>query len=274
MIHYKSEREIGLLRQSADLVSRTLAEVGRHIEPGVKTAMLDRVAEDFIRTQGGEPAFKGHRHGQHVFPATLCVSVNDEVVHGIPGEYVLQEGDLVSIDCGVFLNGYVGDSAYTFVAGALSDADRALCRVTYEALHQGMAQAVAGRRIGDIGHAVETHCAHYGIVRDLCGHGVGRSLWEDPQIPNHGPPGKGRKLKKGLVICIEPMINHGTAEVTTDADGWTIRTADGRASAHYEHMIVLRDGAPEVLSTFDYIEDVIDAPYALVTEDTNAAAYG
>lgn len=274
MIHYKSEREIELLRQSADLVSRTLAEVARHIEPGVKTAELDRVAEHFIRTQGGEPAFKGHRNGRHVFPATLCVSVNDEIVHGIPGEYVLQEGDLVSVDCGVFLEGYVGDSAYTFAVGELSDEDRALCRATYEGLVQGVAQAVAGNRAGDIGHAVSARCEGYGIVRDLCGHGVGQSLWEDPQIPNYGRPGRGRKLKEGLVICIEPMINHGTAEITTDDDGWTIRTADGRASAHYEHMVAVRDGQPDVLSTFAYIEDVIDAPYRSNQAASNQAAYG
>ncbi len=261
MIHYKSKREIERMRRSADLVSRALAEVGRHIEPGVKTTMLDRVAEDFIRTQGGTPAFKGHRHGRHVFPATLCISVNDRVVHGIPDGYVLREGDLVSIDCGVFLDGYVGDSAYTFAVGELSEEDRTLCRVTYEALEEGVAQAVAGNRLGDIGHAVEARCRGYGVVRDLCGHGVGRKLWENPQVPNHGRPGKGRKLKRGLVICIEPMVNRGAAEVVTEADGWTVRTLDGRPSAHYEHQLAVQNGQPDVLSTFDYIEDVIDAPY-------------
>lgn len=261
MIHLKSDREIERLRASADLVSRTLAEVARHIRVGVTTQELDAVAEEFIRTHGAEPAFKGHRSGQNVFPATLCTSVNDEVVHGIPSDYALQEGDLLSVDCGVLLDGYIGDSAYTFGVGTLDEADEALCRVTYEGLGKGVEQAVAGNRIGDIGHAVETHCEGYGIVRNLCGHGVGRSLWEEPQVPNYGTPGRGRKLRAGLTICIEPMINRGTAEVTTDPDGWTVRTADGSRSAHYEHMVAVREGRAEVLSTFAYIEDVIDAPY-------------
>lgn len=262
MVHIKSEREIEALRKSADLVGRTLAEVARHIRPGVTTAELDEVAEDFIRTHGAEPAFKGHKHGSNVFPATLCTSVNDAVVHGIPSaDEVLEEGDLLSIDCGAILDGYVGDYAYTFAIGELSAEKVRLCRVTYEALYKGIEQAVAGHRIGDIGHAVETHCRGYGVVRELCGHGVGRSLWEEPQVPNYGEPGRGRKLRSGLTICIEPMVNEGTAEVTTDADGWTVRTADGTFSAHYEHMIAVRAGEPEILSTFDYIEDVIDAPY-------------
>ena len=265
MVHLKSEREIEQLRASSDLVCRTLAEVARHIAPGVTPLELDRVAETFIRDHDATPAFKGHRHGKNVFPATLCVSLNDEVVHGIPDETPLQDGDLLSIDCGVYLGGYVGDSAYTFAVGDLSDEDRRLCRVTYEALCKGIEQAVAGQRLGDVGHAVEAHCAGYGVVEDLCGHGVGRSLWEDPQVPNYGEAGKGRKLKRGLTICIEPMVNRGTAEVTQDADGWTIRTADGARSAHYEHMIAVRDGAPDILSTFAPIEAVIDAPYRMGT---------
>lgn len=265
MIHLKSEREIDHLRASADLVGRTLAEVARHVEVGVTTQELDAVAEDFIRTHGAEPAFKGHTSGRNVFPASLCVSINDEVVHGIPGDYALQDGDLLSVDCGVVLDGYIGDSAFTFAVGTISDEDAALCRVTYEALHKGIGQAVAGNRIGDIGHAVQSHCRGYGIVRELCGHGVGQSLWEEPQVPNYGRPGRGRRLKPGLTICIEPMINRGTAEISTDDDGWTVRTADGSQSAHYEHMIAVREGEPEVLSTFAYIEDVIDAPYSLTT---------
>ena len=265
MVHLKSEREIERLRASSDLVCRALAEVARHIAPGVTPLELDRVAEAFIRDHDATPAFKGHRHGNNVFPATLCVSLNDEVVHGIPDETPLQDGDLLSIDCGVYLNGYVGDSAYTFAVGDLSDEDRRLCQVTYEALYKGIEAAVAGQRLGDIGHAVEARCAGYGVVEDLCGHGVGRSLWEDPQVPNYGEAGKGRKLKRGLTICIEPMVNRGTAEVTQDADGWTIRTADGGRSAHYEHMIAVRDGVPDILSTFVPIEAVIDAPYRMGT---------
>lgn len=263
MIHLKSAREIDRLRESADLVGRTLAEVARHVRAGVTTAELDAVAEDFIRTHGAEPAFKGYRVGQNVFPGTLCTSVNDVVVHGIPGAYALQDGDLLSVDCGVELNGYYGDYAYTFAVGTISPEDAALCRVTYEALNKGVQKAVVGNRIGDISSAVQTHCeAHgYGVVRELVGHGIGRSLHEDPQVPNFGRPGRGRKLKRGLSICIEPMINRGTADVTTDEDGWTVRTADGLPSAHYEHMVVVQDGQAEVLSTFAYIEDVIDAPY-------------
>lgn len=263
MIHLKSAREIKRMRASAELVGQALAEVARHIRVGVTTQELDAVAEDFIRTHDAEPAFKGYRVGRNVFPNTLCTSVNDVVVHGIPGGYTLQDGDLLSVDCGVKLDGYYGDSAYTFAVGELAPANARLCRVTYEALHEGVGQAVAGHRVGDISNAVQTYCEQrgYGVVRDLVGHGIGRSLHEDPQVPNYGRPGRGRKLKKGLAICIEPMVNAGTGRVTTDTDGWTVRSADGRPSAHYEHMIVVQDGAAEVLSTFSYIEDVLDAPY-------------
>ena len=263
MIHLKSQREIDQMRASADLVGRTLAEVARHIEVGVTTQELDAVAEDFIRTHDAEPAFKGYRVGRNVFPSTLCTSVNDVVVHGIPDDRPLEEGDLLSIDCGVELDGYFGDSAYTFAVGALPEDKRRLCRATYEALHEGIDQAVAGNRVGDISNAVQTHCEQqgFGIVRDLVGHGIGRKLHEDPQVPNYGRPGRGRRLKSGLTICIEPMVNAGTGNVATDSDGWTVRSADGRPSAHYEHMVVVRDGEAEVLSTFSYIEDVIEAPY-------------
>ena len=263
MVHLKSQREIECLRESADLVGRTLAEVARHIDVGVTLNELDAVAEEFIRTHDAEPAFKGYEVGDNVFPNTLCTSVNDAVVHGIPTDYALQDGDLLSVDCGAKLNGYYGDYAYTFAVGDISDEDAALCRTTYEALHRGIKQAVAGRRIGDISHAVQSHCeAHgYGVVRDLVGHGIGQSLHEDPQVPNFGDPGTGRKLKPGLTVCIEPMINQGSAEITTDADGWTVRAADGLPSAHYEHMVVVREGEPEILSTFDYIEEVTHPPY-------------
>ena len=264
MVHLKSQREIDLMRASADLVGRVLAEVGRHIRPGVTTAMLDRVAEDFVHSHGAEPAFKGYRIGQlPPFPGTLCVSINEVVVHGIPSERLLRDGDLVAVDCGVLLNGYYGDSAYTFAVGEISDEDAELCQVTFEALHEGITRAVHGCRIGDISNAVQSYCEArgYGVVRDLVGHGIGRKLHEDPQVPNFGRRGTGRKLKQGMTICIEPMINRGTYTVATGPDGWTIRTADGAPSAHYEHMVVVRRGQPEILSTFTYIEDVIDAPY-------------
>lgn len=263
MIHLKSQREIDRLRMSADLVGRTLAEVAKRIEPGVTTAELDAVAEEFILRHNAEPAFKGYRVGQMIFPNTLCTSVNDVVVHGIPDHTGLQEGDLVSIDCGVLLDGYYGDSAYTFAVGELSEENRELCAVTYSALYRGLGQAIAGKRIGDISHAVQTCCEKrgFGVVRDLVGHGIGKSLHEEPQVPNFGRRGTGRKLRDGLTICIEPMINRGTHEVATDADGWTVRAADGLPSAHYEHMVVVRRGEPEILSTFEYIEDIVDAPY-------------
>ncbi|MEX1056054.1 MAG: type I methionyl aminopeptidase, partial [Rhodothermales bacterium] len=180
-----------------------------------------------------------------------------------PGKYELREGDLVSVDCGVLLNGYYGDSAYTFAVGEISQEDRDLCTTTYEALYKGIEQAVAGRRIGDISQAIQTYCERrgFGVVRDLVGHGIGRSLHEEPQIPNFGRQGTGRKLREGLSICIEPMINRGTHDVMTDPDGWTVRAADRLPSAHYEHMIVVRKGKPEVLSTFEHIEEVVDAPY-------------
>ncbi len=252
------------MKASADLVGRTLAEVAKLVEPGVTTLTLDRVAEDYVRSHGAEPAFKGYKIGQlPPFPGTLCVSVNDVVVHGIPGGYTLKEGDLLSVDCGVRLDGYFGDSAYTFAVGEISEEDTRLCQVTYEALNAGVARAVHGNRIGDISYTVQSYCEErgYGVVRDLVGHGIGRKLHEDPQVPNYGRRGTGRKLKQGMTICIEPMINRGTHAVNTGSDGWTIRTADGAPSAHYEHMVVVRRGQPEVLSTFAYIEDVIQAPY-------------
>ncbi len=264
MVHLKSQREIDLMRASADLVGRTLAEVGRQVHPGVTTATLDRVAEDFIRSHGAEPAFKGYRVGRlPPFPGTLCVSINEVVVHGIPSERLLRDGDLIAVDCGALLNGYYGDSAYTFAVGEISDENAELCQVTFEALHEGIARAVHGYRIGDISHAVQSYCERrgYGVVRDLVGHGIGRKLHEEPQVPNFGRRGTGRKLKQGMTLCIEPMINRGTHIVATGPDGWTIRTVDGAPSAHYEHMVVVGRGQPEVLSTFTYIEEVIDAPY-------------
>lgn len=263
MVHLKSQREIERLRESADLVGRTLREVARHIDVGVTLSELDAVAEDYIRTHGAEPAFKGYQVGDNVFPNTLCTSVNEAVVHGIPDDYALQEGDLLSVDCGVKLNGYYGDSGFTFGVGSVAEEDAALCRTTYEALWKGIDQAVEGRRVGDISHAVQSHCeaAGYGVVRDLVGHGIGQSLHEDPQVPNFGQPGQGRRLKSGMTLCIEPMINRGDSAVNTAPDGWTIRAADGLPAAHYEHMVVVREESAEILSDFGYIEDVIDPPY-------------
>ncbi len=269
MIHLKNLQEVQHLRESANLVSRTLAEVAGHIREGVSTAELDRIGESFIEGHGAKPAFKGHRVGREIFPATLCISVNEQVVHGIPGDYTLKSGDLISIDCGVFLNGFYGDSAYTFGVGELSPESIQLCRVTYESLHKGIEKARVGFRVGDISHTIQAHCeGHgYGVVRDLVGHGIGKSLHEAPQIPNFGRKGTGRKLKDGMSICIEPMINMGTHEVFTAEDRWTIVTLDAKPSAHYEHTVVVRKGEAEMLSTFSYIEEVIDAPYNLELTD-------
>ncbi len=265
MLQLRTQRELDGLRASADLVARTLGEVARFVEPGISTFELDREAERFVRSHDAEPAFKGYRiPGPAPFPSTLCVSVNDEIVHGIPGGYRLREGDLVSVDCGVRLNGYYGDSAFTFALGSISSTCRALCNVTYRALLSGISQAVAGNRVGDISHAVERYCNGYGVVRDLVGHGIGRKLHEPPQIPNFGRPGRGALLRRGATLCIEPMINLGTPSISVDSDGWTVRTADGTPSAHYEHMVAVDRGAPEILTTFRYIEDVVTPPYHLL----------
>ena len=263
MIPIKSKREIAYLRKAGELVSQTLAEVAKYIRPGVTTAELDQIAEDFIRSAGAEPAFKGYRVGRLEFPATLCISVNEVVVHGIPSDYVLQEGDIVSVDCGVRLNGYYGDSAYTFAVGDITPEKKRLLRVTREALERGVQQAIVGKRIGDISHAIQQHAesAGYGVVKELVGHGIGRKLHEEPQVPNYGSPGTGKKLREGMTLCIEPMINMGTDRVITDADQWTVRTADGKPSAHYEYMVAVQKGHPELLSTFEYIEAITGVPY-------------
>ncbi len=258
MIYLKSENEIALMRESAQLVSRTLAEVAKHIEPGVTTQKLDQIAEEYIKKNDAIAAFKGYGHKSNPFPGTLCISVNEAVVHGIPGNYQLQEGDIVSIDCGVNKKGYFGDSAYTFIVGEVSDEVTKLLRTTMESLYAGIGQAVHGNKIGDISYAVQSVCEAegYGVVRDLVGHGLGRSLHENPSIPNFGKRGRGERLRSGMTLAIEPMINLGTWKVKTLKDGWTIVTADGSFSAHYEHDIVVRDGEAEILSTFEYIEEI------------------
>ncbi|TDI73873.1 MAG: type I methionyl aminopeptidase [Bacteroidetes bacterium] len=269
MIHIKSHIEIEKLRASADLVSRSLAEVAKVIGPGVSTSELDRIAEEFILDHGAQPAFKGYGSEPNIFPATLCTSINDVVVHGIPDDEPLQEGDVVSVDCGVILDGYYGDSAYTFCVGDVSEEVAALCSTTYDSLILGVDAATSGKRIGDIGWAVQSVCERkgYGVVRALVGHGIGRDLHEDPQVPNYGRAGTGRKLKSGLAICIEPMINAGKADVFTDKDGWTVRTSDGKPSAHYEMMVIVQPGSADVLTSFAPIEAVLEyIPYNLTAD--------
>lgn len=257
MIYYKTDEEIELIRISSLLVGKTLAEVARHIKPGVTTLELDKIAETFIRDHKAIPGFKGYGG----FPGTLCVSVNDVVVHGIPGKQILQDGDLVSVDCGVILNGFYGDSAYTFAVGNVREEVLMLMKRTKESLYIGINAAQAGKRVGDIGFEIQTYVEGFGysVVRDLVGHGLGRHLHEKPEIPNYGRRGVGSMLQNGLVICIEPMINLGRRQVNQDRDGWTIRTADGKPSAHYEHAIAVREGKTEILSSFDEIEKVLES---------------
>lgn len=254
-VYYKTEDEIGLLRESSLLVGKTLAEVAKMVKPGVTTLELDAVAEEFIRDNEAVPGFKGYGG----FPNSLCTSVNAEVVHGIPNNRPLEEGDIVSVDCGVLKNGFYGDSAYTFAVGNISAEVEELLKVTKESLNLAIEQAIAGMRIGDIGYAVQNHAeSHgYGVVRELVGHGLGRSLHESPEVPNYGRRGNGLKLREGLVLAIEPMINLGVKEVRQAEDGWTIVTADGLPSAHFEHDVVVRKGKAEVLSTFRWIEEVL-----------------
>jgi len=261
-VHILSDDEVALVRESSLLVGRTLAEVAGMIAPGVTTGELDRMAETFIRDSGGIPGFKG----LYGCPSTLLISVNSEVVHGLPGDRALRDGDVASVDCGVLMNGFYGDSAYTFCVGEVGPAKRALLKVTRECLMHGVEQAVAGNRTGDIGHAVQQHAeAHgYGVVRELVGHGVGRKLHEAPEVPNYGRRGQGVQLRPGMVLAIEPMINMGTKEVRQLDDGWTIVTRDGRPSAHFEHTVCVRTGKAEVLSTFSHIEDVLERKGELV----------
>jgi len=251
----KSAEEIEVLRENAVIVSKTLAEVAKHIKTGVKTITLDAIAEEFIHSEGAVPGFKGYRG----FPATLCVSINDEVVHGIPGERVLKNGDIVSIDCGCKKNGYYGDSAYTFSVGEIDPEIRSLLKRTKESLFLALNVAVAGRRVGDISAAVQDYVESFGysVVRELVGHGLGTQLHEKPDIPNYGRRGSGAKLPEGLTICIEPMINLGTKNVVQAKDGWTIRTADRSPSAHFELTVVVRREKPDILSTFKYVEEVL-----------------
>ncbi len=255
MIQYRSREEIELIRESSLLVAKTLAEVAGQIRPGITTSYLDQLAETFIRDHGAVPGFKGY----HGFPYTLCISPNEVVVHGFPSEEELKEGDIISIDCGVLKNGYYGDSAYTFAVGEISNPVRRLLKVTYQCLQLGIEQAVGGNTLGDISGTIQEHAekAGFSVVRELVGHGLGKQLHEPPEVPNFGKKGKGLKLKEGLVIALEPMINLGQRFVVQEKDGWTIRTADRKPSAHFEHDIAIGKEKADVLSTFDYIEEAL-----------------
>ncbi len=255
MIYYKSKEEIELIRNSSLLVGKTLAEVAKYLKPGVSTLKLDKIAEEFIRDNGAIPGFKGYRG----YPATLCVSVNEEVVHGIPNDNrYIKDGDIVSVDCGVIKDSYYGDSAYTFPVGNVDEKILAFIKITKESLYKGIEEAVAGRRLGDIGNAIQSYVESFGysVVRDLVGHGIGKSLHEEPNVLNYGRKGTGHKLHEGLVICIEPMINMGIKNVVHEKDGWTVRTADKMPSGHYEHTVAVSKDKADILTTFNYIEKI------------------
>jgi methionyl aminopeptidase len=256
MIYYKNEEEIDLVRESSLLVAKTHAEIASFIKPGVTSLSLDKIAEEFIRDSGGVPAFKGYNG----FPCTLCISPNDQIVHGIPNNNPLADNSILSVDCGVVMNGFYGDSAFTYEVGDVDLDVKKLLKITKESLYKGIDQAIVGNRIGDISHAIQSHSEEhgYGVVRELVGHGLGKSLHESPEVPNYGKRGSGLKLKKGLVIAIEPMINMGTRKILQHNDGWTITTIDKKPSAHFEHTIVVRDGKAEILSSFKEIEKKIN----------------
>ena len=255
MIYLKTDDEIELLRESNRLVGMALGEVARLIKPGVNTLKLDQVAEAVIRDNGGIPSFKGYSG----FPSTLCVSINDQVVHGIPSDLELRDGDIVSVDCGALKNEFHGDSAYTFPVGEVDKEIIDLLKVTKDSLYKGIEFAVAGKRLGDIGFAVQFHCEKHGysVVREMVGHGIGRDLHEKPEVPNYGRKGWGKALKSGMVIAIEPMINLGRKEIIFEKDGWTTRTIDNKPSAHFEHSVAIRKGKADILSTYEFIEEAL-----------------
>ena len=259
-IFLKTEDEIELMRRANQLVGKTLGELGKHIKPGVTTLQLDKIADEFIRDHGAIPTFKDFPNPYGApFPASICTSVNDAVVHGVPNnETVLKDGDIISIDCGTLLDGFNGDSAYTFCVGEVSEDVKKLLRTTREALYLGIENAVAGRHLGDISSAVQDHCEKegYGVVRELTGHGIGREMHEDPQVPNYGRRGNGVLLKAGMCIAIEPMITMGDRSIYMMPDRWTIRTRDGKPAAHFEHTIAIRQGKAEILSSFEEIENI------------------
>jgi methionyl aminopeptidase len=257
MVKLKTREEIELIRESALIVSKTLGLIAQEIKPGVTPLYLDQLAEEFIRDQGAEPGFLG----MYDFPNTLCMSLNEAVVHGIPTDVPLMEGDILSVECGSYKNGFYGDHAYTFEIGEVAPETKRLLEVTKESLYVGIEQARKGKRIGDIGAAIQNYCEKkgYGVVRELVGHGLGRKLHEAPEVPNYGKSGKGKAIKDGMVLAIEPMINQGTYLINQLEDGWTIVTADAKPSAHFEHDIAIIDGKPEILSTFKYVEEALAA---------------
>ncbi len=256
MITYKSAEEIELIRESSLLVGKTLAEVAKIIRPGITPLELDRRAEEFIKDSNAIPAFKGYGD----FPNSLCISLNEVVVHGIPNNKPLEDGDIVSVDCGVLKNGYYGDSAYTFEVGEVKEEIKHLLRVTKESLYKGIEKAVVGMRIGDLSYAIQEHAEKhgYGVVKELVGHGIGKNLHEKPEVPNYGKRGVGLKMLDGLVIAIEPMINFGKAPIWQDKDGWTIKTKDAKVSAHFEHTVAVRKGKADILSSFEFVEEVLN----------------
>jgi len=256
MVKIKTEEEIEIMRESALIVSRTLGLLAEKIGPGITPIELDKIAYEYIKDQGAEPGFLGFGG----FPNSLCISVNEAVVHGIPGKKEFQEGDIVSIDCGSVKNGFYGDHAYSFAIGEVSDELKKLLRVTKESLYLGIAQTTVGNRIGDIGYAIQQHAEKhgFGVVRELVGHGLGETMHEDPQVPNYGKRGRGKKIVNGMVLAIEPMINLGTRDILMLDDDWTIVTADKKYSAHFEHDVAVVNGKPEILSTFDYVEDALE----------------
>lgn len=257
MIIYKTTEEIEIMREAAQIVSRTLGLIAAEVKPGVTPLHLDKIAEEYIRSQNAKPGFLG----MYGFPNTLCISINEQVVHGIPTNRKLNEGDIISVDCGALFEGFYGDHAYTFEVGEVAPEVRKLLQVTKECLDLGIEQTKVGNRIEDIGWAIQQHAEKhgYGVVRDLVGHGLGRTMHEDPQVPNYGRRGHGKKILNGLTIAIEPMINMGTEKVLTLSDEWTIVTADGKPSAHFEHDVAVVNGKPEVLSTFKYIEEALSS---------------
>jgi methionyl aminopeptidase len=271
MIKLKTEEEIELMRNSALMVSKTHAMIASEVKPGVNTLHLNKLVEEFIRDNGGYPSFLNYNG----YPFAACISVNDAVVHGFPNERELRDGDIISIDIGVYMNGFHGDSAYTFAIGNVDEAVLNLLRVTKKSLYLGIEKAVAGNRVGDIGFAIWEYCEKihgYGVVRELVGHGLGKNLHEDPQVPNYGKKGTGPKLKEGMTLAIEPMVNLGTKDVYYEDDGWTVKTRDGKFSAHYEHTICVRKGKADILSSFDIIEEAEKANPELNTKYYETAA--
>jgi len=253
MVHLKTEEDLNIIREGAQILGKAHGEIARLIKPGVRTSALDKVAEEFIRDHGGSPSFLNYNG----FPSSLCISVNDVVVHGFPGKYELKESDIISVDCGVYFKGFHSDSAYTYPLEGVNAETLLLLERTYESLCLGIEQAKAGNRMGDVSHAIQSYVESfgYGVVRELVGHGVGKKLHEDPEVPNYGKRGKGVKLVPGMVFAIEPMINQGTKSVVQERDGWTIRTSDRKPSAHFEHTVAVHEDRTEILTTHQYIEE-------------------